>query len=202
MKFIPSLSRFLFNYYYYGVTLYCGIMAVILYTAPLMNGGNVAGWTFNFKFKLKKSTYCPQITRRSSKCIWFGRCDLNLPMWVDKTRLHSQHAFQQVCLLTLTWLLKSHSCGDRSQAAHSRGPRFPPSGRCSPLNRGPPQSALPVQSDHWDGETSAQCFNFKAALIWKRMARVKESWSMIFHLMQKKKCSVLISLHFFWNITY
>lgn len=126
---------------------------------------------------LNKPRYCPQISRRSSKCIWFGRCNLNLPVWVDRTRLHSQHAFQQVCLLTLTWLLKSHSCGDRSQAAHCRGLSFPPLDRCSPLNpwhHNQHMSSCPVWPlGQWNERTRA--FSVEAALVCKLMTSFNET---------------------------
>ena len=78
---------------------------------------------------------------------------------MDRTSLHSQHAFQQVCLPALAWLLRSHSCGDRSQAAHCRGPSFPPLDRCSPLNRWPHNqhfSSCPVWPlGRWNERTRA-----------------------------------------------
>lgn len=97
-----------------------------------MNQWSVAGLTCVF-IVLKTQTLSLDC-RTSPNFIWFGRCDLNLLVWVDRTRLHSQHAFQQVCLYTLTWLLKSHSCGDRSHAVHCGSPSIPLLHRCSPLS--------------------------------------------------------------------
>lgn len=97
-----------------------------------MNQWSVAGLTCVF-IVLKTQTLSLDC-RTSPNFIWFGRCDLNLLVWVDRTRLHSQHAFQQVCLYTLTWLLKSHSCGDRSHAVHCGSPSVPLLHRCSPLS--------------------------------------------------------------------
>lgn len=106
---------------------------------------------------------------------------------MDRTRLHSQHAFQQVCLLTLTCLLKAHSCRDTSQAAHCRGPSFPPLDRCSPLNSWPHNqrfSSCPVWPlGGWNEHTRA--FSVEAALVSKFMAWVKETWNILVHLLQR-----------------
>ena len=115
----------------------------------------------NLKKNLKLSN--PDIVLRlpddPPSVFYLADATLNLPVWVDRTRLHSQHAFQQVCLPALAWLLRSHSCGDRSQAAHCRGPSFPPLDRCSPLNWWPHNqhfSSCPVWPlGQWNERTRA-----------------------------------------------
>lgn len=145
--------------------------------------------------------HCPQITRHSSKCIWFGRCDLILPMWVDMARPHSQHAFQQVCLPALAWLLKSHSCGDRSQAAHSGGQSFPPSGRCSLLNFGPHNqhflSSLTTGAMKWE----RTCFNVKAALVWLKSLSESNSVHDISHNLEQVSTFCTFLLKYNRNIS-